>query len=695
MSQDRTAEYSSAIFPQHQQLLRASAIAPEVAAARGYVSMGEGDRAKLESLGFSPAQRRVPGLLIPIRHRDGRTATLQYRPDQPRELSDRLVKYESLPKRPVAIDVHPMVAAELGNPEVDLWITEGARKVDAGISVGLCVVGLSGVWCWRGSNGDGGRTALADWDDIALNDRLVFIAFDADSTTNPKVAAALSAFEKFLRYKGATVNIVTIPRVNDDPHTGLDDYIASGGSVAGLLSASSEGVSDNGTKPTASSRRIRLTWADTIAPEPVIWAWLDEGEGRLPVGCLALAAGREGTGKSSFGIWMTAQITTGKLPGAFFGAPRNVLYAAVEDSWKHTIVPRLIAAGADLTRVARVDVVVKEDNDGTVLVLPDDNKMLEQTIKDNDVPLVILDPLMSTVDSSLDTHKTREVRQALDPLNSMAERVGCLILGIAHFNKASSSDVPNLITGSGAFRDVPRALLGFARNEKQRVMTQVKNSLGRDDLPSLEYKIETAGVETATGLATVGKFSVVGPTETTVQDLLSEARENRPPGKAAQDWASDYLTADTRHFEAKSTDLFAAAKKNDLHERTVRRALKKIGAHPTRKTFGGEVVWLHPTHPDHPNNQSGLSPDTSGSGQNDDSQSGQPDQAGHSLANLETGQTVAGMDEDRPGEGYRAVLPTPKPCTICAFPTTTDTEVGARCRDHDPLFYPSDPIKEI
>jgi AAA domain len=341
--------------------------------------------------------------------------------------------------------------------------------------------------------------------------------------------------------------------------------------------------------------------------------------------------------------------------------------------------------------VARVDVVTHDEESGTVLVLPDDNKLLEDTIIAHDVPVIIIDPLMSTVDSSLDTHKTREVRQALDPLNAMGERVNCLVLGIAHFNKASSSDVPNLITGSGAFRDVPRALLGFARDDKQRVMTQVKNSLGRDDLPSLEYRIDTAAVETPTGRATVGKFVFVGPTETTVQDLLTEARDgNRSAGKVAQEWASEYLADPKRtaRYEAKSTDLYAAAEKNELSERTVRRALNKIGAHPTRKEFGGQVVWLHPTHPDHPDNQSGRQsghgPASRESGQTesetgptDAAPSSQPEQPGHSPANPETGQIVAGLEE---ADGADTPPSTCRDCGKPIFLRRPGRDLCERCR---------------
>ncbi|GAA1028009.1 hypothetical protein GCM10009557_11470 [Virgisporangium ochraceum] len=247
-----------------------------------------------------------------------------------------------------------------------------------------------------------------------------------------------------------------------------------------------------------SNRSYRITWASEIEPEPVVWAWEDAGHGRLPAGSLSTAAGREGTGKSSFGIWMAARITTGTLPGAFYGQPRPVLYVAIEDSWKHTLVPRLIAAGADLSRVGRFDVVVDEGEEVT-LSLPVDNAILEAAIRDAGVVLVVIDPLMSVISDRVDTHRERDVRTALDPLAKLADRTACVILGIAHFSKGGGTDAASLITGSGAFKNVPRTIFGFAKDEADesggRVMTQVKNSLGREELPSLRYTIESAACQ--------------------------------------------------------------------------------------------------------------------------------------------------------------------------------------------------------
>ena len=60
------------------------------------------------------------------------------------------------------------------------------------------------------------------------------------------------------------------------------------------------------------------------------------------------------------------------------------------------------------------------------LSLPADNGLLEEAITGSGVAMVALDPLMSAISDTLDTHVNRQVRQALDPLARMADRTGAV-----------------------------------------------------------------------------------------------------------------------------------------------------------------------------------------------------------------------------------------------------------------------------
>jgi hypothetical protein len=342
-------------------------------------------------------------------------------------------------------------------------------------------------------------------------------------------------------------------------------------------------------------RRARITWASDIRMRPVVWAWTDDGEGRMPTGSLSVAAGREGTGKSTFGIWLAAQLTRGALPGHLHGAPRRVLYVAVEDSWEHTLAPRLAAAGADMTMVGRFD-VVENDDEQVTLSLPHDNRLLERAVVEHQIALVVMDPLMSLISEKIDTHTTRSVRQALDPLARLADRTSCLMLGIAHFNKGAGTDPSSLITGSGAFKDVPRSVFGFVRDSDSddglRVMTQTKNSLGRDDLPSLAYGIEDAVVDTPEGPAHVGRLVWRGLSERTAQDILRDSGttpEDRDERTDAASWLRDYLLS--QGSEAAATDVKKAGAAAGFSYDALKRAKPKAGVRSRKAGLADGWVW--------------------------------------------------------------------------------------------------------
>jgi len=111
----------------------------------------------------------------------------------------------------MVLDVPRPCRKHLGNPGVPLFVTEGIRKADAAASIDLCCVALLGVWNFRGSNEFGGTTALADWESIALKDRVVYIVFDSDVMTKVSVHQALARLKAFLEGRHAHVQLIYLP----------------------------------------------------------------------------------------------------------------------------------------------------------------------------------------------------------------------------------------------------------------------------------------------------------------------------------------------------------------------------------------------------------------------------------------------------------------------------------------------------
>ena len=197
------------LLPHHLRLIEASAISPAVARARGYRSITTSSA--LRKLGFSERQARAPALLIPVWGVHGEIVLYQARPDDPRMVDGKALKYETPAGARMALDVPPLVRDRLANPACPLFITEGARKADAAVSKGLLCVALLGVWNWRGSNAQDGKTALPDWEAIALNGRRVYICFDSDVSQKAEVHAALARLKSFLESRKAWVSVIYLP----------------------------------------------------------------------------------------------------------------------------------------------------------------------------------------------------------------------------------------------------------------------------------------------------------------------------------------------------------------------------------------------------------------------------------------------------------------------------------------------------
>ena len=228
----------------------------------------------------------------------------------------------------------------------------------------------------------------------------------------------------------------------------------------------------------------------------------------------------------------------------------GVIVAATEDSWEHTVVPRLMAAGADLSRVYRVDVVTTEGVD-TSLSLPNDSVALKRVASEVEAALVILDPLISRLDTRLDTHKDADVRTALEPLVAFAEATSTCVLGLIHVNKSASNDVLTTLMASRAFTAVARAVLFVMldpqdETETIRLLGQAKNNLGRTDLPTLTFRIVGVRVaDSPEGEVWTGKLEWLGQTSQSLREVLDDAGEHgdRTAARQAADWLRDYLNS--------------------------------------------------------------------------------------------------------------------------------------------------------
>ena len=114
---------------------------------------------------------------------------------------------------------------KIDDPQVDLWLLEGEKKVLAHTQAGFTTVGLPGVWqlndpVARRAAKEQGKDELilhSDLKNVITPGRAVTILFDADVDTNPEIVQALARAVKLLTNAGAIVYVSYIPHVEDMP----------------------------------------------------------------------------------------------------------------------------------------------------------------------------------------------------------------------------------------------------------------------------------------------------------------------------------------------------------------------------------------------------------------------------------------------------------------------------------------------
>ena len=233
----------------------------------------------------------------------------------------------------------------------------------------------------------------------------------------------------------------------------------------------------------------------------VQWLWYPF----IPFGKVTLIQGNPGKGKTWLAMAIAAYCTNGKeLPNALPIEPFNVLYQTAEDGIADTIKPRLAKCGADMTRVRFIN------EDEKQLSMTDDR--IEKAIRQNNVRLMIMDPIQAYLGANVDMNRANEIRPLFRHLSTIAERTGCAIVLIGHLNKSSGSQSDYRSLGSIDIAAAVRSILFVEKVEKEkeqdiRVVYQQKDSLAKKENP-VAFSL---GEE---GLTWLGEYDI------SIEDLL-------------------------------------------------------------------------------------------------------------------------------------------------------------------------------
>jgi hypothetical protein len=351
-----------------------------------------------------------------------------------------------------------------------------------------------------------------------------------------------------------------------------------------------------------------LVCAKDVIIRPKEWIW----QHHLLRGALELMTGMPGVGKTQVQLHYIACLTKGlKWPDGAAAPPlANVILLTAEDCLDQEVVPRLLAANANLERVFILK-SIKQDDKGRQFLLGEDLDELENVIrKVSDVGLIAVDPITAYMGGKMDSHKATEVRSQLGPLKDFSERTNTGISAITHPAKGANNNSQKAIDhfiGSQAF--IAACRLGHLCIEEvdaegcktgRVLFTHVKHSPTIKQ-PTLAYRI-IGGVDVGYDQTTRERISSsrvdweTGTVNISADEAVTAAAKKPDSEKAkaqtaqakCQEFLIELLKDGTKRPQK---DIAQQASRLGFTEGQLRTARVKIGVVVTHTGFGESQVW--------------------------------------------------------------------------------------------------------
>ena len=302
----------------------------------------------------------------------------------------------------------------------------------------------------------------------------------------------------------------------------------------------------------------------------------------IPFGKVTIVQGDPGEGKTTMILQIIAKLTKGEtvLPSGseepaleeidMALEPVNVIYQTAEDGLGDTIKPRLLAAGADCSRVMVID-----DNDRALTMM---DVRLEEAIIQTKARLVVLDPIQGFLGAEVDMHRANEIRPLMKRVAVLAEKYHCAIILIGHMNKNSNGKSSYRGLGSIDFQAAARSVLivGRIKDEPEiRVVCHVKSSLAPEG-KSIAFRLDKD-----TGFEWIGEYDI------SADDLLSGDSRGQKSRKAKEFLLE--ILADGGMAQKKIEE---EAEKQGIKKKTLRNAKLELEIDSVKR--GNQWFWMLP-----------------------------------------------------------------------------------------------------
>ena len=348
------------------------------------------------------------------------------------------------------------------------------------------------------------------------------------------------------------------------------------------------------------NRRFKVQYLSEIEPKPIEWLW----EPVFPFGAVCIFEGDPGVGKSTVTlIWAAIMSNGGKWPQTYIGTrlldqnqhkPAGVVLVGIEDDLARTVVPRLIAAGADRTRIATMKRDTDYKGNPKPFVIPDDIDELEYLIKGVNAKVVVIDPITAFLSTKMaKAGDDPSTRQALMPLVELAKETDCAIILVRHWNKATGMSAKHRGSGTIAYGGLARSVLAAAEliqeheNGATHALAVAKSNLA--PMPqALGYRLEPSNYD-----PDIPVVKWCGPIDMTADQLVGangakvgDARKNAPLRDQAEEMLRELLADGPQPV----ADVSETVQENvPCGQKTVLTAAKKMGLVKNQVRVDGKI----------------------------------------------------------------------------------------------------------
>ena len=339
-------------------------------------------------------------------------------------------------------------------------------------------------------------------------------------------------------------------------------------------------------------RRVKLTRAVDLGSRQVEWLW----PGRVPLGMITMFAGDPKLGKSYVTLAMAAAVSRGlPLPmGEFPNRPGSVILMSAEDDPARTIVPRLTAAGADLTKVYILESLILANGSETLPCLRADiDAIAVAAAKLGDCRLIVIDPVSAYL-KGVDDNRNAVLRGVLAPLKTQAEALDAAVVLVSHLSKGASANGKHRVLGSIAYVGACRANFLFVADPLdptgRRVLLLDNGGNVAPPAPTLAYVIDDRGSGPVVAWADESARMTV---EEALRARHEFGEDNATEAHECDQWLGDRL----RNKPAPAIEVFKAAIDAGYSRDQVKRAKHRLGAVAHKQGFqhGAQWIWQLPT----------------------------------------------------------------------------------------------------